>query len=144
MLLSSLLLSSFLGCVAMVTLLGALFGVRERERARNRAVELLIDHLSEEQKLQIRQRGRFNVFGNRTGTLYSIDATCRNFNIMVLSPGLTLPFMNPLHVGERLCAVPRIPSLPLSDVVLTQKIMLECNEVAVLRVANGISYKGGE
>jgi len=94
----------------------------------NRALELLKQNLSSSQREQFDGHRFFDVIGGTTGTRYRIHQAYQ-MNVEELSPG-----------GKRarlLCFAPQ-GRLPICDVLLAQKIALECFELEALTVANAI------
>jgi len=93
-----------------------------------RARELLKQNLSSSQREQFDGHRFFDVIGGTTGTRYRIHQAYQ-MNVEELSPG-----------GKRarlLCFAPQ-GRLPICDVLLAQKIALECFELEALTVANAI------
>ena len=94
----------------------------------SRALELLKQNLSPSQREQFDGHRFFDVIGGTTGTRYRIHQAYQ-MNVEELSPG-----------GKRarlLCFAPH-GHLPICDVLLAQKIALECFELDALAVANAI------
>jgi hypothetical protein len=94
----------------------------------NRALELLKQNLSSSQREQFDGHRFFDVIGGTTGTRYRIHQAYQ-MNVEELSAG-----------GKRarlLCFAPQ-GRLPICDVLLAQKIALECFELEALAVANAI------
>lgn len=92
-----------------------------------RSLNLLEEHLSPEQLLTFKAHNFFDVVGSATATRYRIDRRFNNFNIFVID--------DRGQVCLRLCFEPT-KRLPIGDVLLTQKIYLENDELEALRVAN--------
>jgi len=93
-----------------------------------RARELLKQNLSPSQRDQYDRHRYFDVIGNSTGRRYRIHQAYQ-MNVEELSPA-----------GKRarlLCFTPQ-GHLPICDVMLAQKIALECFELDALAVANTI------
>ena len=128
-----------------------LVGVTSTSAAYSRARQLLVQHLSEEQRLSFRKRGWFYVCGEITRCLYSISKRPQ-YNIRIertTNFDLSLdehmfPFF-PLYLrsrvlvkGDRLCVEPiKIgQALPIYDVLLAQKIGLENDELQTLSLAH--------
>jgi hypothetical protein len=88
--------------------------------AEARAEALLRAWLSPDQLRQYERTGRFEVVGGATGTRYTL-AKGRTYNVS--------------SAKDELCFGPVGP-LPIGDVLLAQKIALETDERAALRVAN--------
>jgi len=92
----------------------------------DRAMELLVRNLSPTQREQYARRGYFDVFGGHTGGWYRVHHA-RQMNVECLDKRGTTAFL--------LCFVPE-GRLPLGDVLLAQKLALECFESDVLWTAN--------
>jgi hypothetical protein len=91
-----------------------------------KADALLKEWLSPEQRATLESYGHFEVRGSHTGKCYRI---CRGRNMNIEELG-----KNGAQVAVW-CFGPA-GHLPLGDVMLTQKLALETNEQAALRVAN--------
>lgn len=86
-----------------------------------RSFALLKDWLSPEQRAEFERHGWFTVFGSQTGTRYIVTADA-NYNVMAEN-------------GSKYCFAPEdLP--PTGDRMLAQKIALETDEIAALKVAN--------
>lgn len=96
-----------------------------------RALGLLREWLSPEQRAQFDAEGHFEVTGSHTGRRYRIHRGS-------VSNVLELDEEGQPKIGW--CFVPE-PSLAAGDVMLAQKIALETDEMAVLALANRISPK---
>lgn len=97
-----------------------------REAANKRAEELMLAHLTPAQRLQIKAHGWFIVEGGRSKHNYMIRPTAYAGNIEVTE-----------WDGRRsrlCCHVDH--SIPVFDNALAQKLMLEHDEDAFLRIAN--------
>lgn len=101
-----------------------------------RSLRLLRQWLSPAQRAQFAEKGYFEVVGGETGKQYRIHAETAT---------------NVCEIDERgrpkagLCFLP-IGDLPIGDVMLAQKIALECRESGALAVArnfvpNGFSFR---
>lgn len=105
---------------------------RELERhahlAKERAQELLLSHLTPEQRSSVTAQGWFVVEGGKSKTKYRIRTAHAAANIDVLDAKG--------DKTHRLCAHCRASEVPLGDQLLTQKLMLECDEDAFLKIAN--------
>lgn len=99
---------------------------RERVAARARARILLEEFLSDEQKAELEQHGRFRVTGSR-GRRYCIRAEGQAGNVDLLKPDG--------GVQARLCCHPR-QGLPDGDAWLMQMIEIRHDEDNFLRTAN--------
>ena len=93
-------------------------------KAEQRASTLLKEWLSPEQCLQYKRWGYFEVRGSHSGMRYRIRCA-RQTNVEQLDERG--------HAAACLCFLPE--NVPVSDVMLAQKIMLENDEPAALRVA---------
>lgn len=96
-----------------------------RKRARDRAMALLREHLSDSQRSQFDNRGYFDVVGSDTGACYRIFWR-RPTNVYRLD-GNEFPMLPR-------CFYP-VGKLPLADVLLAQKLALERFEREALAVA---------
>ena len=100
---------------------------RPCEVAEERAIALLKDHLSTEQRSQYEQHRYFDVIGGATGRKYRIrQGTQGNVHLLDIS-GRWI---------ASLCFAPR-GRLPVGDVMLAQAIALQLFEYDALNVANG-------
>jgi hypothetical protein len=81
----------------------------------------LREWLSPKQRAQLDETGAFCVIGSHSGTVYEITSLRGSYNIV--GP----------H-GRRYCFIER--GVPLGDVLLTQKIILEQDEPRALEIAN--------
>jgi hypothetical protein len=98
---------------------------RARASAGERATELLLSHLTPEQRHTFEQNKWFIVQGGRTKRKYKVHATgSLNANVEVMGE------------NHRLCAHCDYHVMPYNDHVLMQKVMLELDEDNFLRVAN--------
>lgn len=96
------------------------------QEAEDRAYALLLSCLNNQQKYDLRKRGWFKVASKKMeGHYYSIHIGRSGNVILHDKQGFAV---------SRLCAV--IEDVPTSDVLLAQKLMLECNEEHFLEVAN--------
>lgn len=94
-------------------------------RARERAGALLKEELSPRQARQFEEHGVFLVTGSRTGRVYEVEFG-RAGNVYQVMDGRRVRCFC-MHV---------IDNLPTADNVLAQKLMLECDEMRFLRMAN--------
>ena len=92
-------------------------------RANRRAKKLFLANLSELQRDDMYQTGWFSVFGSHTKMRYMISVR-GNLIYNIWRPEDELCF----------CFAP--DGVPFWDAILAQKLMLECNELEVLKVAN--------
>ncbi len=98
----------------------------DHDAARKRGIELLKQHLSPEQLAQYESQLYFDVVGSMTGKKYRIHHG-RASNVFRLSK-TNIPECGYCFLTEGgLCE---------GDVMLAQKLALECNEPAALKVAN--------
>ena len=97
---------------------------QQRDVAQTRARELLLEHLTPDQRDTFIKKGWFIVQGGRTKTAYRIRGDTLIANVDVIGG------------RHRLCAHARSGSVPMGDQLLAQKIMLELAEDDFLRIAN--------
>lgn len=93
--------------------------IRISNEAQERALNLLLENLNAEQREEYLEYKLFRVVGNRGG-MYTIKRE-RQVNIIN-------------GAGDRLCAVSK-ESVPLEDMLLAQKLLIETDEDEFLRVA---------
>lgn len=93
--------------------------------SRQKATDLLLNWLSEEQKQSYLENKTFIVIGGETGTKYRIRSESQ-INIDVLTGKLQ---------GKRLCIVSQTYT-PVEDQLLAQKLLIENNEDYFLEVAD--------
>jgi hypothetical protein len=98
----------------------------DTQKAAARGMELLKSWLSPEQRACFERNHFFFVTGNKTGKRYRIN-TAPSYNIAELGHAAV--------VVAKLCFLPK-GILVQGDVMLAQKIALECDEESALRVAN--------
>jgi hypothetical protein len=99
-------------------------------QSQQRAMELLLANLTEEQRRQYIDSWYFDVIGGDSGKRYRITHGCQH-NVFALERGLrTL----------RLCFLPR-GCFTIGDVMLAQKIALELFETEALKIANTESLR---
>ena len=92
----------------------------------NKALALLKRWLSPEQRRELEKRGSFDVVGSHTGRRYRIYPGKLN-NVRILQDNFEV---------AALCFAPADAGfLPEADIMLAQKIALETNEKAALKVA---------
>jgi hypothetical protein len=94
-------------------------------KAEQRASTLLKEWLTPEQCFQYKSLGYFEVRGSHSGKRYRIRSA-RQMNVDLLDERG--------HAAAFLCFLPE-KYVPVSDMMLAQKIMLENNELAALKVA---------
>ncbi len=103
-----------------------------RRQAIDRSRELLLSHLSEEQRLTFERNGWFVVEGGNSKQRYRIRSAVHLVgNVDVLENDLL-----GTRVLYRLCAHCAHGTVPLFDQLLAQKVTLELDEASFLRVAN--------
>lgn len=98
--------------------------------AQTRARDLLLSHMSEEQRRQFETENVFIVIGGKSGKRYRIageDHLAANIEVLRAEND---------NAEIRLCAHPALSAVPLSDHLLSQKLMLEFDEERFLRLAN--------
>ena len=93
--------------------------------AERRAMDLLLEHLTSEQRRDFEASNSFVVEGGRTGTKYRLR-NHRVSNVDVLD-GDRAAYRLCAHIGQEFA---------LGDHLLAQKIVLECDEDAFLSIAN--------
>ena len=100
-----------------------------RSDAAKRAEELLLEHLTEEQRKTVRDKGWFIVEGGKSGIKYRIrtkNGTMGNVDVMKKD-----------KVTHRLCAhIDHAAGTPHADHLLAQKLMLEIEEDRFIKLAN--------
>ena len=100
--------------------------------ARARARELLREHLNEAQREQYERAGSFMVVA-QSGRRYRIrTATTSNVRDETEGADYCMQFRSD----------PQCLSIPLEDLMLAQKLLLECDEPQFLRIANKRSFTG--
>jgi hypothetical protein len=99
----------------------------ERLVADRRAEQLLVRHLTPEQRRTLR-RNRWFVIEGQSGRRYQIGTAQHAGNIRLLG--------DDGEPVEQLCCHPRTGEVPLYDSILTQKLMLEGDEETFRRIAN--------
>lgn len=97
-----------------------------------RSLQLLRNWLSPAQRAQFAVKGYFEVIGSDTGRQYRIYAGASTNVCEVDEKG---------HPTRGLCFMPR-GDLPVGDVMLSQKIALECCENRALQVARSFAPSG--
>ncbi len=103
--------------------------LENRNKAHERATELLKSWLLPSQLAEFEKDARFTVQGSDTGTYYRLIPE-RGYNILELDSA-----MQP--TGQKFCVVPR-ESVAQGDQLLAQKIWLETDETRTLKIANKI------
>ena len=98
----------------------------QQKQARKRARKLLKASLDAEQRRELKRKGYFHVSGSR-GNVYRV-ASRFPFNVRLAG------YAKPSRVF--FCLEAEDPLVPVEDVMLAQKLMLEQDEGEFLRVAN--------
>jgi hypothetical protein len=96
-------------------------------RPTERSIELLRSWLTTDQLHQFDEHGWFIVRGSDTGKRYRINSADVAYNIHELDDNG--------RIVERFCVVPE-GNFPIGDIMLTQKIAFETEELKARRVAN--------
>ena len=99
---------------------------REREAARKRARSLLLSHLDDVQRHGLERHGAFCVTA-RSGHRYRISTSAAPFNVRDETTG----FEYCLQFGFETSW-----SIPVEDLMLAEKLLLECDEAEFLATAN--------
>lgn len=102
---------------------------QRRQAAKDRARELLVEHLTPQQRETFDANGWFVVEGGRSKTQYrirAVESMVANVDVLNKAGSRT----------HRLCAHVQIGTVPLGDQLLAQKVMIELAEDDFLRVAN--------
>lgn len=103
---------------------------KHKKEAAQKAEELLLEHLNESQRKTYRENKWFIVEGGKSGHKYRINVNGTLVaNIDVLEN-------NRNESPHRICCHARLDACPLGDQLLAQKLMLELDEDAFLRMAN--------
>jgi hypothetical protein len=119
--------------VRFVRILNLFFkGLEQRRLAEQRSYDLLAAYLSPSQMAQFRSQGRFEVTGGDTSHRYIIR-NVTTINVDELDPRGTCI--------KRWCFVPK-GDLPQGDVLLAQKLALECFETSALEAARAFTPDG--
>ena len=114
-----------LGCVALMLSFDPSLTRFGSQQAEAKGVQLLLDNLTQEQRLQYRAFGYFDVIGSDTGKRYRIHhGTSRNVVEIEKAGGLS----------SGRCFMPK-GGLVAGDCMLAQKIALENYEKDVLQIA---------
>ena len=98
-------------------------GRKEIQQVNYRARSLLHRHLSRHQRLELRHTQGFHVRGRDGRTYHVTEGTTTNV------------FLEHEDVRFALCVIPKEEALPLYDQMLAQKVMLETDPEAFLRLA---------
>lgn len=99
---------------------------KERKRARKRARKLLLSALDPWQRRQLKRKGYFHVSSSR-GNVFRIAREVP-FNVRLAGEA------KPSRIY--FCLEAEDPELPVEDVMLAQKLLLETNEGEFLKLAN--------
>jgi hypothetical protein len=113
-------------CALLLVVRSGSYATAFRSETKVRALTLLVEWLSPEQRACYDRFRYFDVIGSDTGTRYRIHYDTQT-NIEELS-----------HAGQRVCRWCFVPegNLVAGDVMLAQKIALETNERGALAVAH--------
>lgn len=114
-------------------LLGRVYGVPDKD-ASTRGWQLLLENLTPGQRHELETKNYFTVIGNASRRRYAIGKDI-TYNICLLTPGTAE------WAEANYCFRPE-GDLCLGDVMLTQKIALETNEVEALSIANVVMVSG--
>jgi hypothetical protein len=98
---------------------------RHDEDARAKARALLLRHLTEEQREQFLAHKAFVVIGGKSGVRYRIR-----------DEGHMIANVDVVDAGYRLCGHCDTRTIPIGDQPLAQKLMIEGDEEAFVRIAN--------
>jgi hypothetical protein len=107
--------------------------------ARDRARELLLSHLTLEQRETLERNKWFVVRGGKSGKLYRIrdqGSMVANIEELIVEPQRVMLIDEVRQASHRLCAHCDLFKYPLGDQLLAQKLMLEIEEEAFLKIAN--------
>ncbi len=102
---------------------------KHTKKAKKRAHDLLLEHLTEEQRIIFQEHKYFEVRGSESGRLYRI----RIEEHLIANIDVLGEWQNGTY---RLCGHCSLDEIPLGDQLLAQKLMLEGMEDEFLRVAN--------
>jgi hypothetical protein len=102
----------------------------QRELAKKRAEDFLIEHLTPLQRETLKKNGWFVVEGGKSKQQYRIRG---NSGMVANIDVLPKDRNSPIH---RLCGHIPIHKVPMSDQLLAQKMMLEFAEEDFLRISN--------
>ncbi len=110
------------------------------KKAQQRAYDLLLEHLSDEQRFIFQANKYFLVEGGESGNHYRIRAEEHLVaNIDLLKNGQEIRLGEPVKRAEiihRLCGHCSLDEIPFADQLLAQKLMLEGMEEEFLQIAN--------
>ncbi|MGH8729471.1 MAG: hypothetical protein ACREV9_15235 [Burkholderiales bacterium] len=107
--------------------------VTERQQAEERAKALLLENLDDEQQQDLLTHGHFKVKSTLTQGAYYRIYTGASGNIHF--HGSDDKFV------KQLCATSIDFGIPVCDVMLVQKLMIECDEAGFLAVANDLTAR---
>ncbi|GAC1642855.1 MAG: hypothetical protein NVS4B2_32510 [Chloroflexota bacterium] len=99
---------------------------RKQKRAQKRARTLLLSNLHKQQRRTLKRKGHFDVISSK-GNVYRI-ATMLPYNVRLVGDAKPSRMFFCLEAED--------PNLPVEDVLLAQKLMLENDEGEFLRLAN--------
>ena len=88
---------------------------------------MLKEWLTPEQRTEYERYRFFTVKGTKSGNTYRIGDARGAWNVNLIRGG---------SIVDNLCFMPKGPRLPPGDIMLAQKLALETDEAAALRVAN--------
>lgn len=113
--------------------------MQEIETARSRAEDLLREHLSERQKLDLSQKGYFEVCA-----VNFKEGSRRYYRIYRGRAGNVFLLDGPQgQKVKKLCCHP-LERVPDADTMLAQKLMIEMNEDLFLKTANITDFRTGD
>ena len=105
----------------------------------DRARELLVSHLTAEQRETFERNRWFVVKGGKSGKLYRIrvgEFVAANIEVLDDRQGYLFEVERSVKITHRLCGHLHFHECPLPDHFLAQKLMLEHDEDEFLRIAN--------
>ena len=105
-----------------------------RATVNQKSLELLRSWLSPAQLTQYDREGQFIVVGSHSKKRYLITSGAQPYNVIEL--GKNGWFKSQAAIKQRYCFVPSNGARAAGDVMLAQKIALETDEQAALKVAN--------
>jgi hypothetical protein len=102
----------------------------DRVEASQRGIELLKTNLTKQQLADFENHGWFDVVGGETGLKYRIKrGTHQNIFCIIEDPRYKEPIL-------KMMCFTTVGRYVMGDVMLAQKIALECDELATLKIAN--------
>jgi hypothetical protein len=99
---------------------------KELERSKRRSKKLLLLHLDPRQRKQLRRKGYFDVYGSR-GTVFRISKSFP-FNVRLAGDARRSRVF--------FCMESEDWAVPKWDIMLGQKLLIEADEGAFLKIAN--------